>query len=291
MNPGIPLFLAQSILVKTTIVKPQRHWITLYFCMMRGQFFFIIMFHLTILILNSGCRKDDQDSSQTLQAYIDDQAQWKPHNQLVACAAGGQEGFLDDPTAPLSMFFYPKLYSTNFKYFESSSLEIDTGDLAQFIERDVPIEPLFNGFMARFPLPKPSEDRWARVSFVSNDTLWYCKPVRYKIYEKPTQFRPEILSVSIDSAFQPTFHWPSEGDASNIIYFQIVVDERGDALSATYTTEKTFSYYILDNVVFNVTRPGPILPLLPQRDYSIVLMGISDDNWVNTIAETSFRTE
>jgi len=209
---------------------------------------------------------------------------------LVACAAGGQVGFLDDPAAPLSMFFYPKLFSTNFKYYETEGEVSDTGNLSLYLEKDVTWEPLFNGFMARFPLARPDTDRWARVSFVSNDTLWYCKPVRLRINEDPTVFSPGLVEVNISDDFQPDFSWPNANDPNTIIYFQIVVDERGDAVSATYTTDTNFTFYETNNVVFNVTRPGPVLPLVPDQDYSFVLMGISAINWVETIASATFRT-
>ncbi len=250
---------------------------------------------LTLSLLAScfmGCNREELAlPSNSLQSYLDENPQWQPFNQLVACAAGGQVGFLDDPDRPLSMFFYPKLYSTNFRYYESAGIDIDTGDLTQFIEKtDVFVDPLFNGFMARFPLDMPATDRWARVSFVSNDTLWYCKPVRYKMLEKPSIFDPELVQIELNPDLQPTFSWAGEQDESNIIYFQIVVDERGDALSATYTTQKHWSYYDLTHVVFNVTRPGPVLPLQEDKSYEIVLMGISADNWVNTLSSKKFQT-
>lgn len=239
----------------------------------------------------ASCEKKELAPPNSLESYLENHPEWMPFNQLVACAAGGQTGFLDDPTQPLSMFFYPKLYSTNFKYYETDGIEVDTGDLTFFREKEYDIQPLFNGFMARFALPEPNQDRWARVSFVSNDTLWYCKPVRFKIHEKPSSFDPDLIQVNLDQDLQPTFNWASEDDGQNIIYFQIVVDERNDAISATYTIEKSWEYYDLTNVVFNVTRPGPILPLARNSDYSMVLMGISSDNWVNTLSEVHFRTE
>ena len=249
------------------------------------------IFLIAIVVICISCDKDADPAASSLEAYIQQNPEWRPHNELVACAAGGQQGFLDDPTAPLSMFFYPKLYSTNFKYYETEGDVTDADDLSLYLEKDVPWEPLFNGFMARYPLPKPETDRWSRVSFVSNDTLWYCKPVRLRINEDPTNFLPEIIEINFDEDAQPDFSWPLAQDPNTIIYFQIVVDERGDAVSATYTNERKFSFYETSNVVFNVTRPGPVLPLQRNQEYSFVLMAISDINWVETIAQKSFTTQ
>jgi len=249
------------------------------------------LYLLLILLTFTACNKDDDAPEGSLQAYIEANADWKPFNELVACAAGGQVGFLDDAASPLSMFFYPKPYSTNFRYYETASTDDAPNDLSLFIEKDVADEPLFNGFMKRFLLPQPSTDKWARVSYVSNDTLWYCKPVRIKYNAKPSQYAPELCEADLTNPLEPIFTWEDGTADDNVIYYQVISDERGDALSATYTTDYSFQFYNTDNVVFNVTRPGPVLPLQPNKEYGFVLMGVSDDNWVNLIITKSFVTE
>ncbi len=249
----------------------------------------VLMLVATVLFFSCG-KEEDTAPVGSLQAYVDDNGTWTPFNELIACAAGGQSGFLDDPTGPLSMFFYPKPYSTNFKYYETTSTSDDPNDLALFVEREVPQEPLFNGFMKRFILPEPAQDVWARVSYLSNDTLWYCKAVKVKYNAKPSTFAPEICTVDLSEPLEPIFSWEDEADNENVIYYQLVSDERGDALSATYTTDQQYQFYNTENVVLNVTRPGPILPLLPNKDYNFILMGVSEDNWVNLIVAKPFTT-
>ncbi|MBX2817610.1 MAG: hypothetical protein KTR24_16495 [Saprospiraceae bacterium] len=244
-------------------------------------------FMVGVAILFVACSKDSDDPAiGSLQEYVDQNPQWERTNQLVACAAGGQEGFLEDPDFPISMFFYPKLFSTNFRYYQMDDPMGDTSDLSLFQEHDVSWEPLFNGFMARFPLT-PRDDVWGRVSFVSLDTLWYSKPVRFKTNQKPSVFLQDLLEVNPHPT-APILTWPTESDRENIIYFQILADDRGDAVSATYTTDKAFTYGNLSNVVFNVTRPGPLPELTPGKKYRWILMGISADNWVNTLSSKEF---
>ncbi len=243
------------------------------------------------LVIISACNKDADVPEDSLQAYIDSNEEWTTFNELIACAAGGQVGFLDDAEAPLSMFFYPKPYSTNFKYYETASINDDPLDLSAFIEKEVPQEPLFNGFMKRFFLPQPSQDVWARVSYLSNDTLWYCKAVRIQYNEKPSVYNPALCTIDQTNPLEPIFSWTDGSTTDNIIYYQVISDERGDALSATYTTDSYFQFYNTDNVVLNVTRPGPVLPLEPNKEYGFVLMGVSEDNWVNLIVTKSFMTD
>jgi len=58
-------------------------------------------------------------------------------------------------------------------------------------------------------------------------------------------------------------------------------------LSGTYTFEQHFSYYVLDNVVLNITEETP--PVLETATpYNFTLMGVSEDNWVNLFIQKSF---
>jgi hypothetical protein len=209
-------------------------------------------------------------------------------NELVACAAGGQVGFLENADYPLNVFFYPELNASDFKYYETEDGNDDPNDLSLFFEKEAVGEPVFNGFLRRYPRSRPDQDVWARVSFIANDTLWYCKPIRLKFNNKPTQFAPELCQVKLDDPQEPIFEWQDGIADDNIIYFQVISDENGNALSGTYTTDLSFQYYHLDNVVFNVTRPNQVMPLEIGETYTFTLMGVSADNWVNLIMEKSF---
>lgn len=255
---------------------------------MKKHLFYIMLFSLFFF----SCKKDDfSQLPNTLQVDIEEQSNLTPFNELVACAAGGQEGFMDDEDFPLSMFFYPELNASNFKYYETENGDDDPNNLNLFLEKDASHEPLFNGFLRRFFLPKPEKDVWARVSFVANDTLWYCKPVRLKYFEKPTQYAPELCQVDLTNSVEPVFNWQEGIADDNFIYFQVISDENNDALSGTYTNDLSFQYYYLDNVVFNVTRSGQVKPLQIGATYNFTLMGVSNDNWVNLIIDKKFEVQ
>ena len=247
----------------------------------------ILLFLSSILIFS--CKNDDDNASVlTLQDYIETHPSHIPFNELVACAAGGQENFLEDADFPLNIFFYPELDATDFKYYETESGSDDPNDLNLFLEKEAVSEPIFNGFLRKFAQPLPQEDVWARVSFMANDTLWYCKPIRLKYNSKPSQFAPELCQVNLDDPLEPIFNWENGIANDNIIYFQIISNENGDALSGTYTTDLFFQYYNTDNVVFNVTRLGQVQPLEIGKTYQFTLMGVSADNWVNLIMQKDF---
>ena len=238
------------------------------------------------LLQFSNCKNDDIVIS--LQQHISENPTLTPFNELIACAAGGQTDFLDDANAPLNMFFYPLPDATDFKYYETQNASDDPSDLSLFYEKKIETISVFNGFLRRFPLPPPDKDVWGRVSFIANDTLWYCKPVRYKTLEKPSQYAPELCEVDLVEPLQPTFTWQDGIADDNIIYFQIISDEDGNALSGTYTTERSFQFYNLGNVVLNVTSPNTTPTLISGKTYDFTLMGVSSDNWVNLIMDKKF---
>ena len=114
------------------------------------------LYFLLANILFFSCKKDDtSDRPNTLQSVIDEHSNLTSFNELVACAAGGQEGFLDDENFPLSMFFYPELNASDFKYYETENSDDNPNNLDLFLEKTASHEPLFNGFLRRYFLPKP----------------------------------------------------------------------------------------------------------------------------------------
>ena len=238
------------------------------------------------LIVFSACKKDDSPIS--LQQYISENPTLFPFNELIACAAGGQSGFLEDSNAPLNMFLYPLPNATDFKYYETQNSTDDPTYLNLFYEKEIEDVEIFNGFLRRYPLPPPTKDVWGRVSFIANDTLWYCKPVRYKTIEKPSQYAPELCEIDLTEPINPIFNWQDGTADDNIIYFQVISDENGNALSGTYTTERNFQFYELGNVVLNVTPPNSTPMLESGETYDFTLMGVSADNWVNLIMDKTF---
>ena len=239
---------------------------------------------MSVLIFMSGCGEDEMPTS--LQELVEDNA--SSTNELVACAAGGQQGFLTEDGFPINVFFYPELDAQEFRYFETGSDAVDPEDLSAYVEQDRESLPLFNGFLQRYPLEE-SADRWARVSFVSDDTLWYSRAILLSLAQNPTEFSPELCELDDSQTLEPIFTWEDGEDTDNIIYFHVVSAPGGAALSGTYTEEKNFQYYNLDNVVFNVTRPGQAQPLIAGESYDFTLMGVNPVNWVNVIMAKSFE--
>ena len=85
----------------------------------------------------------------------------------------------------------------------------------------------------------------------------------------------------------PIFSWEDGIIKENAIFFEVISEANDELLSGTYTFERHFQYYILDNVVLNITEEEPPI-LQANTPYNFTLMGVSEDNWVNLFIQRGF---
>lgn len=207
---------------------------------------------------------------------------------LVACAAGQEDGFLESAAEPTDVFFYPIEGATDFRYFEAESIA-DSMDFSQYIEKSLVDEPIFNGYLWKFNNLPFSGEKMGVVTYKSPGKLHVCTPIRLKTNVKPTEINPDLLEVMEDGV-NPSFRWEDGAIKENVIYFQVISDLDGNLISGTYTVEKEFTFYDLSNVVFNITDPSATPTLEVNKNYKFTLMGVSEDNWVNLFFEKEFST-
>ncbi|MEL6638850.1 MAG: hypothetical protein AAFW73_15300 [Bacteroidota bacterium] len=207
---------------------------------------------------------------------------------LVACAAGTENGVLGSASEPTDVFFYPIKGATDFRYFEADNIA-DSTDFSKYRAKPLSDEPVFNGYLWKFNNTPFTGERMGVVTYRSPGRLHVCTPIRQKTNVKPTELRPTLVDIA-ENGTTPTFTWEDGQIRENVIYFQVISDTEGNLISGTYTTERTFTFYDLNNVVFNITDPAASPSLEPDREYRFTLMGVSEDNWVNLIIEREFST-
>jgi len=245
--------------------------------------------YFLLLALFISCTNDNDSSdepyslSEHFQSNIDLQ-----RADLVACAGGKENGLFEDANEPTSVFFYPIIGATDFRYFEAASVS-DSMNFDKYYEQDLEDVPIFNGYLWKFINKDFDGERMAIVTYKTPGNLHVCQPIRLKTNVKPTEVAPNKASVEVDG-INPRFEWEKGNINENVIYFQVISDMNGNLLSGTYTIEQNFTFYDLDNVVFNITDPNTSPSLEPNTDYVFTLMGVSEDNWVNLFSEFSFST-
>lgn len=228
------------------------------------------------------CRTDEKENvefSTSLAALVSENS-IKVDN-VIACASGVK----NDKNTVIT-YLYPRSGATDIRYYETLDIEVDKDNYQNY--NRIFIEPtnLFNGYLKKFT-QKVTQEKWVIITFFEDGILHLSNPIRLKHHTKPTEFVDKI-EVDISTRGMPIFRWDDGIIKENKIYFQVVSNIEDNLLSGTYTFQKQFQYYKLNNVVLNITQDTP-----PQLDimnvYNFTLMGVSEDNWVNLFVEKSFE--
>lgn len=248
---------------------------------------------LFILISFFSCEEAPEicTDPSNLSCFLESRPDRSLSKNLIACAAGGQEGFLEDDDFPVSVFFYPIAEADSFRYFETKDLNVDPDELSAFEEVKLEGRSVFNGYLHRFLRPETTEDTWGRVVYFTPDSVHVSNAIRLKDATKPSEFAPQLVNIDLSNPTEPLFSWEDGRTPENEIYFHVVSDQAGNLISGTYTFDKNFRFYDLGNVVLNIRDVSPAPRLTAGETYNFTLMGVSLDNWVNLIADTTFVAE
>lgn len=250
-----------------------------------------ILVFLTCMLFISACKKDKAEGvTDSLSGYINSHSTLSFNKGgVIAFAAGGPQ-FSKNISPQISIFFYPLEGSVDYRYFESERLDINIHDLSLYQRRDIPVENIFNGHVKLFKHPGTKVPRWAIVAFISMDTLFISNPINIKILSKPTEVNPNRIEIDLTNPTEPLFSWQEGIYHDNFIYFQLISDLSDNLISATFTVDRYFQFYNLDNVVKNIYDIHPHPELTLHEYYRFTLMAISNDNWINLYAEKGFVT-
>lgn len=237
------------------------------------------------------CSSDDEgvfDGStiESLDEYVEFNSD-SELDEVIACAGGLDSGLFLDAPGTTSVIYYPIAGATEIRYFESETL-LDSLDFSAYRSKDVQNSNLFNGFLAYFTPDSFEGERMAIVTFKTEGKLHISNPIRLKTNVKPTEINNDLLNLKVGGV-NPSFSWQDGIIDETAIYFQVISDANDNFISGTYTFDKNFRFYELDNVVLNITQTtNPVL--LPNEDYQFTLMGVSEDNWVNLLIKQEFQT-
>ena len=248
----------------------------------KNPFFFSF---LAFLILSCSSSDSEEDNSVSLvETTLESDLNNREFviDNVIACAASNE-----DPSIT-SVYVYPREGVTNISYYETESLAFDKNDFSTYIKGEGDLLPFFNGFLLKYEI-RPEQEKWVIVTFEEEGAIHISNPIRLKQISKPTEYLPQNVIVASNS-IMPIFTWQDGTFDDTAIYFQGLTTATNDILSATYTFEKTFQYYKLDNVVLNVTEQEPP-NLVVGTDYGFTLLAVSEDNWVNLFSEILFKVE
>lgn len=239
---------------------------------------YLQIFALLLFLSCMSCSTDQLDQNGTLQDALRDRE--PVLDNVIACAASNENDDL------VSVFLYPRDGASDLKYFESLNADIDKNNFEEYVRGEAPLVDVFNGYLKKFEV-SVSDEKWVIVSFEEDGETHLSNPIRLKQQTKPTEYLPQNVTIDTTDASMPRFTWHDGSYSDTKIYFEVVSDANNDLLSGTYTLERQFQYYDLDNVVLNITKGTPS-PLKEAESHKFTLLGVSEDNWVNLWAEVDF---
>mgnify|MGYP001791455731 CR=1 FL=1 len=251
---------------------------------MRTITFFLLI--LTFL----GCESSDVAvlNENVLADYIEMNAALD-RTDLIACAGGRPEGLFADTASYIPVFFYPIEEAYDFRYFESERVD-DIQNYNHYQAKELAEAPVFRGYLRQFINPVFEGDRVGIVTYRTPGTLHVCNPIRLKLNTTPTEVNEKLVTVD-ERGVNPSFLWQDGQIPDNAIYFQVISDLEGNLISGTYTFDRQFTFYDLENVVLNITDTTSTPTLSPNQTYRFTMMGVSEDNWINLWIEQEFRTQ
>lgn len=235
---------------------------------------------LLVVFFLSSCSTDALNIEETLNDSL--ASKRVVRDNVIACAASNANDDL------VSVFFYPRPGATNIQYYETEDATFDKDNFENYVPVVFPLTDVFNGFLKKFDVSTDNE-KWVIVAFDEGGETHLSNPIRLKQNSKPTEFLNQNVSIDASSDM-PNFSWEDGSYSDTKIYFQVVSDDDNNLISGTYTFERMFQFYDLENVVLNITKSTPDM-LQGSTDYNFTLMGVSEDNWVNLFSQKSFRIQ
>ena len=248
---------------------------------MRKTDFLWVCFLVLLMSCNSDNEtiavQDDDGSLATLVAQNTIEI-----DNVIACASGSE-----NPNEIIA-YVYPRPGASDIRYFETETVTVDKNDYQNYTQVLLPEGDFFNGYLKTFTQQTPVE-KWVIISFRESGILHLSNPIRLKHQTQNTHFT-DMVSIDQSQTGMPLFNWEPLVQPQDAIYFQVVSDASNELLSGTYTFEPQFRYYQLENVVLNITEETPP-ELISQTPYGYTVMGVSEDNWVNTLLQAEFVLE
>lgn len=238
---------------------------------------------LVSLFVVVACSSDENTNDQN-ESGVDTLAALVAQNTIeidnvIACASGSV-----NPNEVIA-YVYPRPGATDLRYFETENATVDKNNYENYIQIDLPEGDFFNGYLKTFTR-QTSEEKWVIISFRESGILHLSNPIRLKHQSQNTDFSTAV-DIDQSQSGSPLFNWNTIVQPLDAIYFQVVSDASNELLSGTYTFDPQFRYYELDNVVLNVTEETPP-ELIDGSAYGFTVMGVSEDNWVNTLLQVDF---
>lgn len=242
-----------------------------------------VLFVFTLFSILLSCTEDkDITVPRNLQEYIAAN-RLSTNADVIACA-----GNADANTSLTFIYYFPPEGANDIRYYETDSIGVDVTDFTKFKRKNLPSQSVFGGKLARFSRADTSNENWCLVTYVLDGELLTSNPIRLKNVSNPTKWTDTTV-VNYKTITTPIFNWGNVDTTNSAIYFQVLTEVAEDKfISGTYTNDTFFQYYDPSNVVLDINGTATPEDLEENKEYLFTVLGVSEDNWVNTVDERKF---
>lgn len=173
----------------------------------------------------------------------------------------------------------------DYRYYETENTSVDKTNFSNYKRRSLPESTVFGSKLRRFTHDS-SDEVWCLVTYITEGKLHISDPIKTQNNSKATEYSTEIELIET-APLMPVFNWTDITFDTNTTYFQAVSKNDNTFLSGTFTIEKTFQYYNEANITGKIHTVTPE-NLVTDATYKLALYGISEENWVDLVIQTSF---
>lgn len=236
---------------------------------------------LTLVIgFNVGCSKNDSPTPTDLESYLNT----KTHTigDVIACAGSNKDN------NQILVYFFPRIHTSNYKLYLSNNSNVEKTNFKEYTWKNVTDTNTIGNTLRAFELENTIPNLWAIVSFEENNQISFSNPINLKHLISPTIYNNQ---VDITPLQKPIFKWENtlgKDHTKNAIYFQILNNKVNQLLSGTYTLNTNYTYLNNSNVILTIT-PNNNTSLKANENYNFLVMGVSEDNWINFISDKTFK--
>ncbi|WP_299669342.1 hypothetical protein [uncultured Polaribacter sp.] len=186
------------------------------------------------------------------------------------------------------IYFDPIEGAFNYRYYETEDTTVDKTDFANYKRRNLTETAVFGGEFRRFT-KNSSDEVWCLVTYITEGKLHISEPIKTQNNSRETEWTTDV-AIDISETLKPRFTWTDGTYDDTETYFQVFTQIDDTFITGTFTTEKTFQYYDESNITGKIHSDTPPALVLDD-EYKFSLFGISPDNWINLVIQTTFIAE
>jgi hypothetical protein len=249
-------------------------------------------FYLALCTLMSACAKDPiipttSVDKVTLQDELVAHGSERIRTDAFAFAGDHPSFERETDDAPIHVYAFIPEGATRLTYYETDTLAF-RDSLNAYRRKEIEAETKSGDRFHRFAREASRRDRYARISYWYNDSLFLSPAMAIRSQSSPTsKLGPVQAFYSSNGYF--TFDW--EQYPATTSYLLVLTDATATIRMALTTARSSFQFYDLRDTEHNFIPELRDPQLVDGATYTLTVYAISNRSWCNALTHTAFTYE